>query len=50
MDQKRKKLALNQETLRKLSEEGKREKGFATAHTCTTPTACTPFSCTLAPC
>jgi hypothetical protein len=48
MSQKPKKLILNQETLRQLSEDQPTELMFGTK-TCS-PTQCSPFSCTLAPC
>ena len=44
------KLMLNQETLRKLSEDGTSpENQFFGTKTCS-PTQCSPFSCHLAPC
>lgn len=50
MNEKPKKLVLNQETLRDLLDDGLSQgnKFFGT-HTCA-PTACSPFSCHLAPC
>lgn len=50
MNEKPRKLVLNQETLRDLMDDGISQGKFFGTHACTAATACSPFSCHLAPC